>query len=173
MLLLLGAQITSPSCCWFWVFCPSEHAERPWEAAPSLGSVCPCWMLTMDVHSHCIYVCAPTARAPTKQHPHSLCFSRNSIMPQGAIFHGKPFSYLPWSVIWHDFCPLIELSSLTSPGLSSFSTRHKKIPLLCIPSKLCCPPAPSLSPQHTRLTHLPPQRGKCWCSSAFFKHPFS
>lgn len=148
-----------------------------WACRKALGGSSQPWLSlsllhTMDVNY--AFMCLhPQLMLPQSNILTLFAFPETPSCLKVQYFIRKPFFYLPCSLIWQDFCPLIELSSLTSPGLSSFSARHKKIALLCIPSKLCCPPALSLSPQHARRTYRPSQRGKCRCWSAFYKHLFS
>lgn len=110
-----------------------------WACSRALGGssqpwLSPCWIHTMDVHYAfmCVHprLLLPQTNILTlfafPETPSCVCLCKVQ------YFIRKPFSYLPCSLIWRDLCSLMEPSSLTSPGLSSFSTRHKKLTLLCI-----------------------------------------
>lgn len=177
LLLLLSVQITSPSCCWFWVLSLPEHAERKALGGSSQPWLSPCWIHIMDVHY--AFTCGhPRLVFPQTNNLTLFAFLETPSCPKVQYFTGKPFSYLPCSLIRHDFCSLLELSSLTSPGFSSFSIRHKKLTLLCIPSKLCHPSLHPLQPPFYDLSMpdlpiCPLRDANTGVNLLFFKHPFS
>lgn len=110
-------------------------SSQPW--------LSPCWILTMDVHY--AFMCVhPRLVLPQSNILALFAFPETLSCPQVQYFIRKPSSYLLCSLIWHDlFSDRAQLSD--KPWLSLFSTKHKKLTLPCIPSKLCCPPVYHLS----------------------------
>lgn len=90
LLLLLSVQITSPSCCWFWVLSPPEHAERKALGSSSQPWLCPCWIHIMDVHYPftCVH---PQLVFPQSNLP-LFAFPETPSCPKVQYFTRKPFS---------------------------------------------------------------------------------